>query len=115
MKWDQGFGVIGLLVLATALALLLTIGIPITVSKEAVELKDWLGFAGNLLGAGVTVIAAAVAWVSVQKQITTQRDATLLSIIAREEDRIEEQLPALVEISEMAHDCVAKANSRQSF
>lgn len=95
MRWDQGLGTIGLLVLATALALLLTIGIPITVSKETVELKDWLGFAGNVLGAFVTVIAAGFAWKAVQRQIASQDVATKLGVMTREEGRIEEALPGL--------------------
>ncbi|MET4071544.1 hypothetical protein ABID58_006358 [Bradyrhizobium sp. S3.2.6] len=87
MKWDQGLGVIGLLVLATVLALLLTLGIPIAVSKDTVELKDWLGFAGNVLGACVTLLAAVIAWRAVQAQIASQRDAMLLEVTAREENR----------------------------
>ncbi|KJC47327.1 hypothetical protein UB31_18915 [Bradyrhizobium sp. LTSP849] len=95
MKLDQGLGIIGLLVLATALALLLTIGIPISVSKDSVELKDWLGFAGNVMGAFVTVVAAAIAWKAVQRQIASQHVATQLGVMTREEDRIEELLPGL--------------------
>jgi hypothetical protein len=32
------------------------------VSKEATELKDWLGFVGNVLAAFFTLIAAVIAW-----------------------------------------------------
>jgi hypothetical protein len=92
---DQGVGIIGLLALASALALLLTIGIPIAVSKEAVELKDWLGFAGNVLGAFVALLAAVIAWRAVQRQITVQREANLLDILTREEDRLEQELFAI--------------------
>jgi hypothetical protein len=92
---DQGVGIIGLLALASALALLPTIGIPIAVSKEAVELKDWLGFAGNVLGAFVALLAAVIAWRAVQRQITVQREANLLDILTREEDRLEQELFAI--------------------
>lgn len=95
MKWDQGLGIVGLLLLATALAMLLTIGIPITVSKDTVELKDWLGFAGTVLGAIVTLGAAVIAWRAVQKQIAAQRDAMLLDVTTREEDRLEADLHAI--------------------
>lgn len=53
-KMDQGLGAIGGMLLTVAFALLLTIGVPISVSKETVELKDWLGFAGNIVGALVS-------------------------------------------------------------
>lgn len=72
MRIDPGAGAIALLLLATALAVLLTTAVPITVSKDAVELKDWLGFAGNVLGAGVTLLAAVIAWHAVQRQIDAQ-------------------------------------------
>jgi len=93
-RLDQGLGALGLLSLAAALALLLTIGIPITVSKDKVELKDWLGFAGNLLGAIFTVLAAVIAWYAVQRQIRVQREANLLSVMTREETRLENEIHA---------------------
>lgn len=104
MKWDQGLGIIGMIVLATALALLLTTAIPISVSKETVELKDWLGFAGNVLGAGVALGAAVVAWKSVQDQISAQRDAMLLDMASRQLDRAEQELHALTVCCDLAID-----------
>ncbi|UGA45997.1 hypothetical protein HU230_0008145 [Bradyrhizobium quebecense] len=71
------------------MAVVLTTAIPITVSKEGLELKDWLGFAGNVLAAFVALIAAIIAWYAVQDQIAAQRDATLLGVMMREEDRLE--------------------------
>jgi hypothetical protein len=83
MKLDQGAGAIGLLVLATAFALLLTIGIPITISENGLKLSDFLSFSGNVLGACVTVIAAVIAWRAVQSQIVSQREATIFGILTR--------------------------------
>ncbi len=111
MELDRGVGAVGLLLLAIALAMLLTIGIPISVSKEGVDLKDWLGFAGNVLGAGVTLLAAIVAWFAVQKQIGVEQKATFLNLIIREEDRIEVQLPALLELYESLFTCLIKART----
>jgi hypothetical protein len=93
-RLDQGLGALGLLSLTAALALLLTIGIPITVSKDRVELKDWLGFAGNVVGAFVTLLAAVIAWYAVQRQIGVQREANLPSVMTREETRLENDLHA---------------------
>lgn len=101
---DQGFGAIGLLLLAAALSLLLTIGIPISVSRDSIELKDWLGFAGNVLGAFVALLAAIVAWQAVQRQISVQREANLLDILTREEDRIENDVRACDAVIELMWD-----------
>jgi hypothetical protein len=90
--YDQGLGAAGLILLAVVLSVLLTVGIPIVVSRDAVELKDWLGFAGNVLGAGVALLAAAIAWRAVQSQIAAQQEATLLGVLTREEDRLETEL-----------------------
>jgi hypothetical protein len=94
-KWDQGLGTIGLIGLALALTALITIGVPISVSEDTVAVKDWLGFAGNILGALVTLVAAYVAWRAVQNQIRTERNATLLEVTSREEDRLEVELHAI--------------------
>jgi hypothetical protein len=111
-KWDHGLGVIGLLLLTAALAFLLTVGIPITVSKDTVELKDWFGFAGNVLGAFAALLAAVIAWRAVQLQIGVQREANLLSVLTREETRIENEIFALDVCIEflMTVDGVTKAN-----
>lgn len=37
---------------------------------------DWLGFAGGAIGGLMTLIAAAVAWLSVERQIRLERKAT---------------------------------------
>lgn len=101
MKLDHGLGAIGLIALAVALTALLSIGIPISVSKETVELKDWLGFAGNILGAAVTLAAAFIAWTAVQSQIKAQRDAFILDVTAREEDRLEAELATLYALADV--------------
>lgn len=73
--FDHGFGVIGLTVLATAFAVLLTAGVPIVRTPDAVKISDWLGFAGNVVGAGATLAAAYIAWRAVQSQIALQQVA----------------------------------------
>lgn len=35
---------------------------------------DWLGFAGSIIGAAMTVAAAGIAWAAVQRQISIQRE-----------------------------------------
>jgi len=94
-KWDQGLGAIGLIGLAAVMTGLVAIGAPMASSHSTLELKDWLGFAGNILGGFVTLIAAYVAWKAVQPQILAQRNATLLDVTTREEDRLEAELAAI--------------------
>lgn len=93
--WDQGLGIVGLAVLATVLALLLSVGVPLLTIKEQVKLSDWLGFAGNVLGSGAALVAAAIAWRAVQRQIEIQREQILIGVLVREEDRMERELRLL--------------------
>jgi hypothetical protein len=44
----------------------------INVAKEGGR-TDWLGFAGSIVGAAMTLVAAAIAWLAVQKQIGIQQ------------------------------------------
>lgn len=107
MKFDQGLGALGLLCFALALTLLLTIGIPISVFGGVGELDDWLGFAGNIVGAAMTVVAAFVAWRAVQPQVSAQREAVLVDLMMREEDRLETELHALTVLGDLTGTIVA--------
>ncbi|WP_316171077.1 hypothetical protein [Bradyrhizobium sp. SZCCHNRI1058] len=100
-KWDQGLGSIGLISLAVILTLLVFIGAPIAASKTNLDLKDWLGFSGSVLGAAMTLGAAIVAWKAVQRQIGVQREATIIGLMTREEGRLEDELQALSACSEL--------------
>lgn len=68
-----GLTPIAILSLSAVLAVLLSVGIPILLSPEPVKLSDWLGFAGAVVAAPVTLAAAIIAWRAVQAQITAQR------------------------------------------
>jgi hypothetical protein len=103
-KRDQGLGAIGLIALAVVLAVLVTVFAPMAAAKTTLDLKDWLGFAGNMLAAIVTVIAAYVAWRAVQTQIGAERDAVMLSILMREEDRLETELHAISAMDDLYSD-----------
>jgi hypothetical protein len=69
----SGGSAVGVLVLAVILAVLLSVGIPILLAPEKVKLSDWLGFAGSLAGALVALIAAGIAWRTVQHQIEANK------------------------------------------
>lgn len=59
----------GLLVLFALLGVLLCVSLPVIKAEGAVRVSDWLGFAGNVVGALFAMIAAGVAWVAAQRQI----------------------------------------------
>lgn len=71
-KFDQGVGAIGLIVLAAVLASLLVTAMPLVKSEPPAHTSDWLGFAGGVVGGLMTLVAAVVAWVAVQRQIHAQ-------------------------------------------
>ncbi|WP_316200431.1 MULTISPECIES: hypothetical protein [unclassified Bradyrhizobium] len=83
------------MVLAVVLTALVTIGAPVAVSQTTLELKDWLGFAGNILAAIGTLAAAWIAWRAVQRQIRVQQDAVIIGMASREEDRLEAEAQAI--------------------
>jgi hypothetical protein len=60
----------------------LWVTLAINAAKEGSR-TDWLGFAGSVVGAGVALIAAIIAWFAVQQQIEAQR-------LESEQKRIEE-------------------------
>jgi hypothetical protein len=82
-----------LMSLALMLGVLLTTAIPALISAETVHAADWIGFAGSALIAIVAAIAIHYAW----RGIVMQNRITLMS---REESRIEAELPGLVEAQE---------------
>ena len=68
----------------------------INVAKEG-QRTDWLGFAGNIVGSGITSAVAVAAIYFAWRGVTQQLRITLVS---REEDRIEAELPGLRQAGE---------------
>lgn len=92
--FDQGLGVFGAIALAGILAATNVFWVPFLFSPDTIKFSDWLGLAGNILGAAMTLIAAIVAWRAVQMQINSQREAVLLDLMIREEPRIRSESDA---------------------
>lgn len=63
-----------MLTLAVALAVLLSVGVPLVVDHEPIKAPDWLGFFGTIIGSLVALGAAWVAWGGVQRQIRAQNE-----------------------------------------
>jgi hypothetical protein len=66
-----GLSPVAIMTFALAVIALVSIGLPISLQVE--RLGDWLGFAGSLIGATITLGAAVAAWYAVQSQIAEQR------------------------------------------
>lgn len=80
-------GVVGLII-GSGLTLVVR---PIWEASASEKASDWLGFAGNILACVVAVSAAWLGWQGVKKQLR-------ISVISREEERIEKELPGLRQI-----------------
>ncbi|MEH2513810.1 hypothetical protein V1291_005164 [Nitrobacteraceae bacterium AZCC 1564] len=92
-KIDHGLGAIGLLLLFTILACVLVSWLPVIKSEPPAHTSDWLGFAGGAVGGFMTLVAAGIAWIAVQRQISVQtaisasQNAIQTFNILSEEDR----------------------------
>ena len=89
MDFDRYAGMasaVGIVLILTIVAWLNLWG-PIHVSA----IKEWQ----TLIGFGGTLAVGAVAWVNVSRQISQQQVGMRLSLLTREEDRIEVELPGL--------------------
>lgn len=116
---DRGLAATGLIVLACVLAIFLSIAVPISITPDQIKLSDWLGFAGNVLAAAITIAAAVVAWHAVQRQIKSQREEMLIGVMTWEADRLEDNIPTIDSYYTIVHDvkkaCDLAAEHRDVF
>jgi hypothetical protein len=73
--------------------------------KEAQS--NWLSFVGSLLGSTLSAVVAAVAIIFATRSIKEQIN---VSLYIREEDRIEAQLPPLLQARDAGVSCIIAAN-----
>lgn len=83
----------------------------INIAREG-NRSDWLGFVGGLLGNALTAFVAAIAvyyaWRGINRQLR-------VSIVSREEDRIERDLPGLRDALTVADRLLGNLRTPQSF
>ena len=90
-----GLSPLWLIGLALVPGTLIAVLVPVTVAKgEPIAIGSWLGFIGSVLG-GLTIIGFFLASANIRRQLR-------VNLISREEERIERQLPGLIEI----RDCL---------
>ena len=85
----------------------------INVAKEGSR-TDWLGFAGSVIGAGVALIAAIIAWFAVQQQISAQRleaeQRRTEEIEKTERQQAEAKFAARIVLTQTVHAAAAAFN-----
>ncbi|RJF70884.1 hypothetical protein D4Q52_14745 [Rhodopseudomonas palustris] len=72
--------------------------------EKTPQISDWLGFAGNVLGGGIALVGAAIAWKAVQAQIETQKEQIVLSAVIREADRIKREISVVYKCQEILQE-----------
>ena len=78
---------LALLLLPQSWAAFLVTVVRVIKSDPSPHTLDWLGFSGSIIGAIMTLAAAAVAWFAVQRQINEAR-------ADKEEERRQEEFAA---------------------
>ena len=88
----------------------------INAAKEGSR-SDWLGFAGSVVGAGVALIAAGIAWFAVQQQIEAQRlaieQARTAEVQKVERHQAEAKAAARIVLTHTIHAAAAALNVRE--
>lgn len=70
----SGLTPIWLISLALVLGTTIVVLIPAAIATGGpIKSSDWIGFAGNVVSGAMTIIAALIAWLAVQKQIEIQK------------------------------------------
>ena len=65
-----------------------------------INVKEWQ----TLIGFGGTLFVGWIAWQNVNRQLKVQRAANRMTVLIREEDRIDRELPGLRATERMCHE-----------
>lgn len=119
MKQLPGLTPAWLICLALVLGVTIVVLVPAAISQgDTIKANDWIGFAGNIVGAIVTLIAAIIAWFAVQQQIKAQdRNAELARTFETEklrQNHAEAKFAAVAVLTQSIHavTAVAMLNSK---
>jgi hypothetical protein len=83
-----GLSPLWLVSLALVLGVSIVVAVPISIATgDTIKLSDWIGFAGSIAGAAMTLLAATFAWFAVQKQIKAQEVAEQRAKLRSDERR----------------------------
>jgi hypothetical protein len=71
-----GLSPLWLISLAMVFGTLIVLMLPVSIATgDNIKSSDWIGFSGSVLSGAITLLAAALAWFAVQRQIKAQEDA----------------------------------------
>lgn len=102
-----GLSPLWLISLALVLGTTIVALIPFSISGgETIKGNDWIGFAGNVVGGAITLLAAVMAWFAVQRQIDNE---TSVRIAAQSDAKV--AASAILRYSVFAAAVVSAANS----
>jgi hypothetical protein len=99
-----GLSPLWLISLAMTLGVFLSVAVPLIVSVNTINATAWIGFSGSLIGGVVAILALLVATRNVRRQMR-------VSLLSREEERMEEVLSGLREIAAYLGGILAKMRS----
>ncbi len=80
-----------------AIAVMTGIGLQLT---NRINVKEWQ----TLIGFGGTLFVGWIAWANVNRQLKVQRSANRMTVLIREEDRIDRELPGLRATERLCHE-----------
>lgn len=93
---SSGLSPVWLIALAMVLGTTIVVLLPASIaSGDPIKASDWIGFAGNVVAGVMTVIAALIAWVAVQKQIGAQQKIAEHQIAAQRVAILQDRLTIL--------------------
>lgn len=105
-RWNVGVGITAGIMLGVIFGICISV-LVIAGIKDA-HPADWLGFSGSALGALTTIISAIAAAWFINKQISRQDVGTSLSALISQRDRIEADLPGLIDVRNYATGIVER-------
>ena len=97
-----------LLVAVFLLVAITVIGLQLT---NLINVKEWQ----TLIGFGGTLFVGWIAWENVNRQLKVQRAANRMTVLIREEDRIDRELPNLRIIERMCRELFYCANRAREY
>jgi hypothetical protein len=93
---SSGLSPVWLIALALVLGTTIVVLLPASIAGgDAIKASDWIGFAGNVVAGVMTIVAALIAWVAVQKQIGGQHKIAESQIAAQRVAILQDRLAIL--------------------
>jgi hypothetical protein len=115
-----GLSPLWLLALAIILGVFIVVAIPISITTgDSIKSSDWIGFSGSVAAGAMTLIAAALAWFAVQRQIQAQLEADARAVQRLQQEQINEfenaKYAARIVLAHTVHAAAAVMNITEQY